>query len=46
MSSMELIESLNKSYKLAIVTNDFNLIQDERIRKSVIKIFINNSKKV
>lgn len=43
---MELIESLNKSYKLAIVTNDFNLIQDERIRKSVIKIFINNSKKV
>lgn len=34
--SMELIETLNKSYRLGIVTNGLTLVQDKRIRKSTI----------
>ncbi|MDA3733554.1 YjjG family noncanonical pyrimidine nucleotidase [Niameybacter massiliensis] len=34
--SMELIETLNKSYRLAIITNGLTLVQDKRIRKSTI----------
>lgn len=34
--SMELIENLSKSYKLAIVTNGLTNVQDRRIRKSPI----------
>ena len=34
--SMELIESLNKRYKLSIITNGLTLVQENRIRKSVI----------
>ena len=37
--SMELIETLNKSYRLAIVTNGLTLVQDKRIRKSIIANF-------
>lgn len=37
--SMELIETLNKSFRLAIVTNGLTLVQDKRIRKSVISKF-------
>lgn len=32
--SIELIENLNKSYKLSIVTNGLTAVQDKRIRKS------------
>ncbi|ATD56098.1 YjjG family noncanonical pyrimidine nucleotidase [Clostridium chauvoei] len=34
--SIDLIESLNKFYKLAIVTNGLTFVQDKRIRKSII----------
>ncbi|WP_195989507.1 YjjG family noncanonical pyrimidine nucleotidase [Clostridium sp. D53t1_180928_C8] len=34
--SIDLIESLNKFYKLAIVTNGLALVQDRRLRKSII----------
>ncbi|MBU3129084.1 YjjG family noncanonical pyrimidine nucleotidase [Clostridium tagluense] len=34
--SIDLIENLNKSYKLAIVTNGLTFVQDRRIRKSII----------
>jgi 2-haloacid dehalogenase len=34
--SIELVESLNKDYKLTIVTNGLKDVQDKRIRKSVI----------
>lgn len=34
--SIELIENLSKFYKLAIVTNGLTLVQDKRIRKSII----------
>lgn len=37
--SMELIETLSKSYRLAIVTNGLTLVQDKRIRKSTIAKF-------
>lgn len=37
--STELIETLNKSFKLAIVTNGLTLVQDKRIRKSSIAKF-------
>jgi len=37
--SMELIKTLNKSYRLAIVTNGLTIVQDKRIRKSVISKF-------
>lgn len=38
-NSIELIETLSKSYKLAIVTNGLTLVQDKRIRKSTIAKF-------
>lgn len=34
--SIDLIENLNKSYKLSIVTNGLTSVQDKRIRKSTI----------
>ncbi|GAB6169542.1 YjjG family noncanonical pyrimidine nucleotidase [Clostridium carnis] len=34
--SIDLIESLNKFFKLAIVTNGLTFVQDKRIRKSII----------
>ncbi|MDR5588054.1 YjjG family noncanonical pyrimidine nucleotidase [Clostridium aquiflavi] len=34
--SIDLIENLNKFYKLAIVTNGLTFVQDRRIRKSII----------
>ncbi|MDO4536200.1 MAG: YjjG family noncanonical pyrimidine nucleotidase [Clostridium perfringens] len=37
--STDLIETLNKSFKLAIVTNGLTLVQDKRIRKSSIAKF-------
>lgn len=37
--SAELIETLNKSYRLAIVTNGLTLVQNKRIRKSTIAKF-------
>ena len=38
-NSIELIETLHKSYRLAIVTNGLTLVQDKRIRKSSIAKF-------
>lgn len=38
-NSMELIETLNKSHRLAIVTNGLTLVQDKRIRKSTLAKF-------
>lgn len=38
-NSVELIETLSKSYRLAIVTNGLTLVQDKRIRKSIIANF-------
>ncbi len=37
--SMDLIETLNKSFRLAIVTNGLTLVQNKRIRKSSIAKF-------
>ena len=37
--TIELIETLSKSYRLAIVTNGLTLVQDKRIRKSTIAKF-------
>ncbi|MBE6067673.1 MAG: noncanonical pyrimidine nucleotidase, YjjG family [Clostridium lundense] len=34
--SIDLIENLNKSYKLSIITNGLTFVQDGRIRKSII----------
>jgi 2-haloacid dehalogenase len=34
--SVKLIESLNKDYRLSIITNGLNDVQDNRIRKSII----------
>lgn len=38
-NSIELIETLNKSYRLGIITNGLTLVQDKRIRKSTIAKF-------
>ena len=38
-NSIELIETLHKSYRLAIVTNGLTSVQDKRIRKSSIAKF-------
>ena len=38
-NSIELIETLSKSYRLAIVTNGLTLVQDKRIRRSTIAKF-------
>lgn len=40
--SIDLIENLNKAYKLSIITNGLTSVQDKRIRKSIISKYFDD----